>query len=62
MPHRGRLNLLTDLLGFPAEALFSKVKGNSEFPPHLPITGDVISHLGIFLIKRSYIYGPGYGS
>ncbi|KAI8895238.1 thiamine diphosphate-binding protein [Globomyces pollinis-pini] len=47
MPHRGRLNLLTDVLEFPPEALFSKVKGNSEFPDDLPVTGDVISHLAI---------------
>jgi probable 2-oxoglutarate dehydrogenase E1 component DHKTD1 len=47
MPHRGRLNLLTDLLNFPPEALFHKVKGNSELAAGLPATGDVISHLAI---------------
>jgi probable 2-oxoglutarate dehydrogenase E1 component DHKTD1 len=47
MPHRGRLNLLTDILKLPASALFSKVKGNSEFPPDLPVSGDVLSHLAI---------------
>ncbi|ORX97262.1 2-oxoglutarate dehydrogenase, E1 component [Basidiobolus meristosporus CBS 931.73] len=45
MPHRGRLNLLTDLLQFNPTALFHKVKGNAEFPESLPATGDVISHL-----------------
>ena len=45
MPHRGRLNLLTGLLQFPPEALFSKIRGKSEFPDGLPVTGDVISHL-----------------
>ncbi|OZJ02164.1 hypothetical protein BZG36_04628 [Bifiguratus adelaidae] len=32
MPHRGRLNFLTDLLQYPPKALFHKVKGNAEFP------------------------------
>ncbi|RIA85155.1 thiamine diphosphate-binding protein [Glomus cerebriforme] len=45
MPHRGRLNLLTDLLKFPPVRLFHKVKGNPEFPEHLPASGDVLSHL-----------------
>lgn len=47
MPHRGRLNLLTGLLKYPARALFHKLKGNSEFPSDLMGTGDVISHIGI---------------
>lgn len=46
MPHRGRLNLLTDLLNFNPTALFHKVKGNSEFPDDIPATGDVLSHIG----------------
>jgi probable 2-oxoglutarate dehydrogenase E1 component DHKTD1 len=45
MPHRGRLNLLTDLLKFDPTALFHKIKGNSELPLGLGATGDVISHL-----------------
>jgi hypothetical protein len=49
LPHRGRLSLLTDpaLLGYPAEALFSKIKGRPEFDPAKApgATGDVISHL-----------------
>jgi probable 2-oxoglutarate dehydrogenase E1 component DHKTD1 len=36
---------LTGLLKFPPRALFSKIKGNSEFPDGLPVVGDVISHL-----------------
>ncbi|RIB30188.1 dehydrogenase E1 and transketolase domain-containing protein 1 [Gigaspora rosea] len=47
MPHRGRLNLLTDLLHFSPTRLFHKIKGNSEFPEDLPATGDVLSHLAI---------------
>jgi probable 2-oxoglutarate dehydrogenase E1 component DHKTD1 len=45
MPHRGRLNLLTDLLQYNPTALFHKIKGNSEIPLDLGATGDVISHL-----------------
>ncbi|CAG8546415.1 38028_t:CDS:10 [Gigaspora margarita] len=47
MPHRGRLNLLTDLLHFSPTRLFHKIKGNPEFPEDLPATGDVLSHLAI---------------
>ncbi|KAG6864116.1 hypothetical protein C0991_012381, partial [Blastosporella zonata] len=45
MPHRGRLNLLTDLLQFPPAALFNKIKGFSEIPEDLHAEGDVLSHL-----------------
>ncbi|KAG5456304.1 MAG: LOW QUALITY PROTEIN: thiamine diphosphate-binding protein [Olpidium bornovanus] len=45
MPHRGRLNLLTDLLQYDPTALFSKIKGNAEFPESLAASGDVLSHL-----------------
>ncbi|KAG2386128.1 hypothetical protein C9374_002574 [Naegleria lovaniensis] len=54
MPHRGRLNLLTGLLNFPARALFHKVKGGYEFPEELIATGDVLSHLGI---STELVYG-----
>jgi probable 2-oxoglutarate dehydrogenase E1 component DHKTD1 len=47
MPHRGRLNLLTDLLGFPLTELFHKIGGGSEIPEELGYSGDVISHLGM---------------
>ena len=46
MPHRGRLNLLTDLLQFSPAALFHKIKGGSEVPEGISASGDVISHLG----------------
>lgn len=45
MPHRGRLNLLTSLLKFPAAQMFSKMKGKSELPPGAQGIGDVLSHL-----------------
>jgi hypothetical protein len=46
MPHRGRLNLLTDLLQYPPAALFHKIKGGYEIPEELGAEGDVLSHLG----------------
>ncbi|KAJ1896049.1 hypothetical protein LPJ81_004829, partial [Coemansia sp. IMI 209127] len=45
MPHRGRLNVLVDLLRYPPHALFHKLQGNAEFPEDLPASGDVISHI-----------------
>ncbi|KZT24824.1 dehydrogenase E1 and transketolase domain-containing protein 1 [Neolentinus lepideus HHB14362 ss-1] len=45
MPHRGRLNLLTDILEYSPTALFHKIKGGSEFPESYNVSGDVISHL-----------------
>jgi probable 2-oxoglutarate dehydrogenase E1 component DHKTD1 len=47
MPHRGRLNLLTDLLKFNPTGVFAKVKGVPEYPStesHV-CTGDVLSHI-----------------
>jgi len=55
MPHRGRLNLLTDLLKFSPTALFHKIKGGSEVPEYLGAEGDVLSHLGEFLLMAHYI-------
>ncbi|KAJ7505194.1 Transketolase, pyrimidine binding domain-containing protein [Mycena galericulata] len=45
MPHRGRLNLLTDLLQYSPTALFHKIKGGAEIPEDLGAEGDVLSHL-----------------
>jgi len=45
MPHRGRLNLLTDLLQYSPAALFHKIKGASEWPEELGAEGDVLSHI-----------------
>lgn len=49
MPHRGRLNLLTELLNYPPRALFHKIKGNNEFPEEEmeenELPGDVLSHI-----------------
>ena len=43
--HRGRLNILTGLLGLPPVVLFRKMKGLPEFPPEQSGAGDVLSHL-----------------
>lgn len=43
--HRGRLNLLTGLLGFPPVAMFRKMRGLPEFPSDQYGAGDVLSHL-----------------
>ncbi|EMD32179.1 hypothetical protein CERSUDRAFT_118815 [Gelatoporia subvermispora B] len=45
MPHRGRLNLLSDILQYPPLALFQKLKGGFDIPRNLGASGDVISHL-----------------
>ncbi|KAH9478201.1 putative 2-oxoglutarate dehydrogenase E1 component DHKTD1, mitochondrial [Psilocybe cubensis] len=45
MPHRGRLNLLTDILQYSPAALFHKIKGGYEIPEDLGAEGDVLSHL-----------------
>jgi len=56
MPHRGRLNLLTGLLGYDLAALFHKIKGGAEVSVEgEQISGDVLSHLGMlyFYVKIS---------
>ncbi|KJE91351.1 dehydrogenase E1 and transketolase domain-containing protein [Capsaspora owczarzaki ATCC 30864] len=47
MPHRGRLNLLTDSLQLPPAVLFAKVKGIPEYPAEFKevCSGDVLSHI-----------------
>lgn len=47
MPHRGRLNLMTNLMSYPAEAIFHKLLGNSELPENLKGSADVLSHLSL---------------
>ncbi|TRM58893.1 thiamine diphosphate-binding protein [Schizophyllum amplum] len=56
MPHRGRLNVLLGLLGYPPAGLFRKIRGGSEVPDEFMdakddvldyrgAEGDVLSHL-----------------
>jgi 2-oxoglutarate dehydrogenase E1 component len=46
MPHRGRLNILTNLMGKPFAALFSEFQGNAANPDDVQGSGDVKYHLG----------------
>jgi 2-oxoglutarate dehydrogenase E1 component len=47
MPHRGRLNLLTNVMGKPFRALFHEFKGGSANPEDVEGSGDVKYHLGV---------------
>jgi 2-oxoglutarate dehydrogenase E1 component len=46
MPHRGRLNILTNVMQKPFKALFSEFQGNSASPDDVEGSGDVKYHLG----------------
>ncbi|SCA57212.1 2-oxoglutarate decarboxylase, thiamin-requiring [Candidatus Terasakiella magnetica] len=46
MPHRGRLNVLTNVMHKPFRALFSEFQGNSSNPDDVEGSGDVKYHLG----------------
>src|SRR6202049_5081613 len=45
-PHRGRLNVLTQVMGKPHRALFHEFKGGSANPDAVEGSGDVKYHLG----------------
>jgi 2-oxoglutarate dehydrogenase E1 component len=46
MPHRGRLNVLTQVMGKPHRVLFHEFKGGSAMPDEVEGSGDVKYHLG----------------
>ena len=46
MPHRGRLNVLANMMGKPFAALFSEFQGNPANPADVQGSGDVKYHLG----------------
>jgi len=46
MAHRGRLNILTNVLHKPLEAIFSEFQGNAAKPEDVQGSGDVKYHLG----------------
>ncbi|MBV9555650.1 MAG: 2-oxoglutarate dehydrogenase E1 component, partial [Pseudolabrys sp.] len=46
MPHRGRLNVLTQVMGKPHRVLFHEFKGGSATPDDIEGSGDVKYHLG----------------
>ena len=47
MPHRGRLNILTNVMAKPFRALFHEFKGGSANPEDVEGSGDVKYHLGV---------------
>jgi len=46
MAHRGRLNVLTQVMGKPHQALFHEFKGGAYYPEDVEGSGDVKYHLG----------------
>ncbi|MCJ8324997.1 MAG: 2-oxoglutarate dehydrogenase E1 component [Rhizobiales bacterium] len=46
MPHRGRLNVLTAVMGKPYRALFHEFRGGASTPEEIDGSGDVKYHLG----------------
>ncbi len=46
MPHRGRLNVLANMMGKPYQAIFSEFHGASANPEDVQGSGDVKYHLG----------------
>jgi 2-oxoglutarate dehydrogenase E1 component len=46
MPHRGRLNVLAQVMGKPQRAIFNEFKGGSSTPNAVEGSGDVKYHLG----------------
>ncbi|WP_417514412.1 2-oxoglutarate dehydrogenase E1 component [Minwuia sp.] len=52
MPHRGRLNVLTNVMGKPFRAIFSEFQGNAAKPDDVQGSGDVKYHLGTSLDRE----------
>jgi len=46
MPHRGRLNVLANMMGKPYQAIFAEFLGGAIFPEDVGGSGDVKYHLG----------------
>ncbi len=46
MPHRGRLNMLAQVMAKPQRAIFHEFKGGSSMPGEIEGSGDVKYHLG----------------
>jgi len=46
MPHRGRLNVLANVMGKPYQAIFNEFKGGAAHPDDVEGSGDVKYHLG----------------
>ena len=46
MPHRGRLNVLANVMAKPYRAIFNEFRGGSAHPDEVEGSGDVKYHLG----------------
>lgn len=46
MPHRGRLNVLGNVMNKPPAAIFAEFRGSSPYPDEIDSSGDVKYHLG----------------
>jgi 2-oxoglutarate dehydrogenase E1 component len=47
MPHRGRMNVLTNIMKKPYVEMFSLFSGNMDFPESVNSSGDVKYHIGV---------------
>jgi len=48
MPHRGRFNVLVELLDYPAQDLFYKISGKTDTPAEVyTCIDDVPSHIAV---------------
>jgi 2-oxoglutarate dehydrogenase E1 component len=47
MPHRGRMNVLTNIMKKPYIEMFSLFSGNMDFPESVNSSGDVKYHIGV---------------
>ncbi len=47
MPHRGRLNIMANVMEKPAASIFGEFLGAAAHPDHVQNTGDVKYHLGV---------------
>ena len=52
MSHRGRLNILTKVIGKSYEEMFYEFKGNCGFPESYKVAGDVKYHMGYEAVKN----------
>jgi 2-oxoglutarate dehydrogenase E1 component len=53
MPHRGRMNVLTTVMGKPYAELLSIFHGNLDFPEWVSSSGDVKYHLGCSVDRKT---------
>lgn len=56
MPHRGKLNVLTSLLGCPPSKIFMKFRGLPEFPASTKAMCDIAQHFSKTFNKLFYYF------